>query len=140
MLRCTPFLLFDGQCAEAMAFYQEALGGSLKLTRLADTPMKEQFPASKHRRIISAHLHSGAIEISAADWMASPVFDPQPGNMAAVFVTGASVPELRPVFDRLARDAEPARFQDLHRMPFGIYGQFYDRYGTQWIFRDGAAA
>lgn len=75
MLRCTPFLHFDGTCAEAMTFYQEALGGSLQLTKLADTPMKDQFPVGKHQRIISAHLKSGAIEISASDWMASPAFD-----------------------------------------------------------------
>ncbi|MFO1337953.1 MAG: hypothetical protein U1F53_06895 [Burkholderiaceae bacterium] len=58
-----------------MRFYQEALGGSLQLTKLADTPMKDQFPVGKHQRIISAHLKSGAIEISASDWMASPAFD-----------------------------------------------------------------
>ena len=135
MLQCTPFLLFDGNCAEAMSFYQDSLGGSLQLTRLGDTPMKDQFPAAKHPRIINAHLKSGAIEISATDWMASPAFDPVLGNMSAIFVTGASAGELRPVFDKLARGAEQSRFQDLHDMPFGAYGQFYDRFGVQWIFR-----
>jgi uncharacterized glyoxalase superfamily protein PhnB len=28
----TPFLLFDGNCAEAMVFYQACLGGELALT------------------------------------------------------------------------------------------------------------
>ena len=76
MLRCTPFLLFDGNCAEAMAFYHECLGGSLTLTKLGDTPMKAGFPPDKHDRIINAHLTSGAIELSATDWMASPDFEP----------------------------------------------------------------
>jgi PhnB protein len=31
MLNCTPFLLFDGNCAEAMTFYQKCLA----LPRLA---------------------------------------------------------------------------------------------------------
>lgn len=84
MLRCTPFLLFDGNCAEAMTFYQTCLGGNPILTKLADTPMKDQFPPEKHGRIINAHLKSGAIEISAADWMASPTFDPILGNMSAL--------------------------------------------------------
>ena len=44
MLNLTPFLLFDGNCAEAMHFYQACFGGDLTLTRLADTPMKTQFP------------------------------------------------------------------------------------------------
>ncbi len=29
MLHSTPFLLFDGDCAEAMTFYRECLGGEL---------------------------------------------------------------------------------------------------------------
>lgn len=139
MLQCTPFLLFDGNCAEAMTFYQDCLGGDLRLTPLGDTPMKAQFPEDKHGRIINAQLRSGAIDISATDWMASPSFDPLLGNMSALFVTGANVDELRPVFDRLAREAQKERFQDLRAMPFGVYGQFYDRFGVQWIFRGASA-
>jgi PhnB protein len=139
MLRCTPFLLFDGNCAEAMSFYHSCLGGELVLTKLAETPMKEMFPPEKHERIINAHLKSGAIEISATDWMASPAFEPKLGNMSALFVTGTDA-ELRAVFDTLAVGAERERFQELHSMPFGTYGQFYDRYGVQWIFRGDARA
>ena len=50
MLRCTPFLLFDGNCAEAMTFYHNCLDGELTLTKLSDTPMKAQFPPEKHPR------------------------------------------------------------------------------------------
>jgi PhnB protein len=136
MLRCTPFLLFDGNCAEAMRFYHQCLGGDLVLTRLGDTPMKDHFPPEKHGRIINAHLTSGPLEISATDWMASPAFAPKLGNMSALLITGTDGAELKAVFDKLAVGAEPERFQDLHAMPFGTYGQFYDKYGMQWIFRD----
>ncbi|HEY6807870.1 MAG TPA: VOC family protein [Gemmatimonadales bacterium] len=135
MLRCSPFLLFDGNCAEAMTFYHLCLGGELRLTKLGDTPMKEQFPREKHGRMINAYLKSGEIEISASDWMASPSFDPLRGNMSAVFVLGGGFDELKAVFDTLAEGAEKSRFQDLHEMPFGTYGQFYDRFGVQWIFK-----
>ncbi len=134
MLRCTPFLLFDGNCAEAMTFYHQCLGGELRLTKLGDTPMKSQFPPEKHHRIINAHLKSGAFEFSATDWMASPAFDPIQGNTFAIFVVGGTDDELKPVFDKLAAGADKARFQALHAMPFGTYGQFYDKYGVQWIF------
>ncbi len=134
MLRCTPFLLFDGNCAEAMTFYHQCLGGELRLTKLGDTPMKSQLPPEKHHRIINAHLKSGAFEFSATDWMASPAFDPIQGNTFAIFVVGGTDDELKPVFDKLADGADQARFQALHAMPFGTYGQFYDKYGVQWIF------
>jgi PhnB protein len=135
MLRCIPFLLFDGNCAEAMTFYHQCLGGDLTLARLVDTPMKDQFPKEKHNRIINANLVSGNIEISATDWMASPSFDPIQGNTFAIFVIGGAYEELKTVFDKLAVGAEKERFQELHNLPFGMYGQFYDKYGVQWIFK-----
>ena len=135
MLRCTPFLLFDGNCAEAMTFYQKCLGGELTLTKLGDTPMKDQFPPEKHNRLINAHLDNGAIDLSATDWMASPAFEPILGNMSAIFVLGGSYDELKVVFDKLAEGADKERFQELHDLPFGTYGQFYDKYGVQWIFK-----
>ena len=106
MLQATPFLLFDGNCAEAMTFYHKCLGGELTLTKLGDTPMKEQFPKEKHNRIINAHLKSGAIDISATDWMASPAFEPILGNMTAIFVHGGTYDELKAVFDKLAEGAD----------------------------------
>jgi PhnB protein len=135
MLQATPFLLFDGDCAEAMTFYHRCLGGELTLTKLGDTPMKDQFPPEKHNRLINAHLKSGAIDISATDWMASPAYEPIKGNMLSIFVIGGAYDELKAVFDKLANGASKEKFQELHDMPFGIYGQFTDRYGVPWIFK-----
>ena len=134
MLHTTPFLLFDGNCAEAMTFYHQCLGGELTLTKLGDSPMKDQLPPEKHSRLINAHLKSGDIDISATDWMASPAFEPVLGNMSAIFVVGEGYDELKAVFDKLADGADKQRFQELHDLPIGTYGQFYDKYGVQWIF------
>lgn len=134
MLHCTPFLLFDGNCAEALTFYHECLGGELTLTMLGDSPMKDQLPPEKHNRIINAHLKSGEVAISASDWMASPAFEPVRGNMSAIFVVGEDHDELKAVFDKLADGADKERFQELHVLPIGTYGQFYDRFGVQWVF------
>ena len=135
MLRATPFLLFDGNCAEAMTFYHKCLGGELTLTKLGDTPMKDMFPVEKHGRIINATLKSSMIEISATDWMASPQYEPKQGDTFAVFIVGEGYDELEAVFGKLAKGAIKDRFQELHDMPFGTYGQMYDRYGVHWIFK-----
>lgn len=105
------------------------------MTKLGDSPMKNMLPPEKHERIINAHLKSGNIEISATDWMASPEFDPVPGNMFAIFVTGKAEDELKTIFDKLKDGDNNTHLQELHELPFGLYGQFYDKYGTQWIFR-----
>ena len=135
MLRAIPFLLFDGNCAEAMTFYHQCLGGELTLTKLGDSPLKDQLPKEKHTRIINAHLVSGNIDISATDWMASPAFEPVQGNTFAIFIVGETYHELNAIFDKLAQGAKKEWFQELHDMPIGIYGQFFDQYGVQWIFR-----
>ena len=135
MLYSTPFLLFDGNCAEAMTFYQKCLGGELRLTQLGDTPMKDMFPKEKWGRIINAHLQSGGIEFSATDWMASPMREPKRGNTFSIFIIGGAYEELKNVFDKLAEGADKENFQDLHDLPFGIYGQFTDKFGVPWIFK-----
>jgi PhnB protein len=137
MLYVTPFLLFDGNCAEAMTFYQECLGGELTLTKLGDTPMKDRYPKEKHDRIINAHLKSGAIEITASDWMASPTWEPRQGTTVGIFVIAGQYDEIRAVFDRLVEraDRDKGLFVELGDMPFGTYGQFIDRYGVPWKFK-----
>src|SRR5579885_951497 len=105
MLRSIPFLLFDGNCAQAMTFYHDCLGGNLTLTKLGDTPMKAQFPPEKYDRLINANLKSGNIEISATDWMASPEYEPHPGDTTAIFVIGEGFDELKAVFDKLSQGA-----------------------------------
>jgi PhnB protein len=136
--RCTPFLLFDGECAEAMTFYRDCIGGELTITKLADTPMRESFPESMHGRVINSHLAGAGVEFSATDWMARD-FAPVRGNMSAISVTGADDDRLRAMFDALADGDNNSRLQPLHEMPFGLYGQFYDRYDVQWIFVAPAA-
>src|SRR5215472_18678543 len=70
MMNLTPFLIFEGDCAEAMAFYQSCLGGELTITKVADTPMKGQMPPEQHQKVVHACLKSGLMEFG--DRLASP--------------------------------------------------------------------
>jgi PhnB protein len=135
MLYCTPFLLFDGNCAEAMTFYKNCLGGELTLTRTGDTPMKDQFPKEKHHKIINAHLKSGNIEFSATDWHADNL-SPKQGNTFSIYISGGTYKDLKVIFDLLSEgaDKEQRTFIELNNMPFGSYGQLTDKFGVAWIF------
>lgn len=134
MLRLTPFLLFDGNCAEAMQFYQSCFGGDLTLTRLSETPMKAQFPPERHQKITYAFLGSGAFEFSATDWL-HPTHRRVQGNSTAMHVTGDGYDELSPIFEKLRQGADTEFLVELCEMPFGIYGRFTDRYGVEWFFK-----
>lgn len=137
MPRLTPFLLFDGNCAEAMRFYRSCFGGDLTLTLLGDTPMKHGFPEEQHGKVTYAHLRSALVEFSATDWL-HPVQVPRPGNMAAMYLLSDEPAELRDLFARLSDVASKEFFVELMEMPFGLYGHFTDRYGVSWFFRGGA--
>jgi PhnB protein len=130
----TPFLLFDGNCAEAMAFYQSCLGGDLEITKLGETPMKAQASSDVYDRVAYARLKSNSLEFSATDWL-HPTRRPKPGNTVALYLTAGSLSQLREIFDRLAAGADQELLDDLREMPFGTYGHLADKFGVHWFFR-----
>lgn len=138
MLGLSPFLLFDGNCAEAMQFYQSCFGGDLILTSLGETPMKAQFPSEQHHKITYALLRSGVVEFSATDWL-HPTHRRQQGNTTAMYVNGDSYHELSAIFEKLREGADQEFLVELREMPFGIYGRFTDRFGVEWYFRGASA-
>ncbi|HEY1464535.1 MAG TPA: VOC family protein [Terriglobales bacterium] len=133
----TPFLIFEGNCAEAMAFYQTCLGGELTITKISDTPMKAQMPPEKHNKVAYSHLKSGAIEFSATDWL-HPTRLPKQGNTVAMYIHGEAYDELRKIFDNLAAGANKELLDDLRDMPFGSYGHLADKFGVHWFFQGEA--
>jgi PhnB protein len=133
-MNLTPFLLFDGNCADAMAFYQTCLGGELTVTKVGDTPMKDQLPPEQHAKVAYAHLQSGPLEFSATDWQ-HPTRRPKPGNTVAIYLNGATYGQLREIFDKLSVGADPELLDDLRDLPFGTYGHLADKYGVHWFFQ-----
>jgi PhnB protein len=133
-MRVTPFLLFEGDCAEAMEFYRSCLGGELTITRLGDTPMAADLPPAEADKVVNARLCSGQVELTATDWL-HQTRRPTRGNLVGVYLTDGTYGELRTAFDQLAVGADPDRLDDLREMPFGVYGHLVDRFGVQWFFR-----
>jgi len=134
MLNLTPFLLFDGNCAEAMTFYQKCLGGELKLTRVEETPMKARMPKEVHHRVANAYLKSDTIEFSATDWL-HPTRKFRQGNTVAMYINGGAYNEMKEIFDRLSEGADKDLLDALREMPFGIYGHLADKFGIHWFFK-----
>ncbi len=134
MINLTPFLLFDGNCAEAMTFYKSCLGGELTITKVSDMPMKDQMPPEQHHKVAHAHLKSGAIEFSATDWLHA-TRRPKQGNTVAMYINGGTYPQLREIFDKLSEGADKALLDDLRDLPFGSYGHLADKYGVHWFFQ-----
>jgi PhnB protein len=130
----TPYLLFDGTCKEAMEFYHACLGGELALTKVKDSPAKDQMPAVNQDKVVNARLLGGKMEISASDWLMLGQ-TPVRGNTVCLFLNCASARELKALFEKLSAGAEVT--DPLRPMFFGTYGALNDRFGVRWMFAGG---
>ncbi|MGA9885328.1 MAG: VOC family protein [Candidatus Acidiferrales bacterium] len=132
MITLTPYLLFDGACRQAMEFYKSCFGGELTLMRVRDSPAKDQLPASQQDKIINAHLSSGALSLSASDWL-RPDRVPVPGNTVCLYLSGGMYQELKAQFEKLSDGAEVT--DPLKQLFFGAYGALNDKFGVRWMFQ-----
>jgi PhnB protein len=126
----TPYLLFDGMCAEAMAFYQARLGGELSMTRVSESPLKDHVPPALHNKVLNARLKGEGFEISSSDWMRSDQ-SPVRGNTVCLYLSGGTRDDLRRIFGALSDGAHVT--DPLREMPF-LYGALNDKFGVRWMF------
>jgi PhnB protein len=126
-----PYLFFDGNCAEAMRFYERALGGKLEaLMTHADSPMPEAIPPGSRDRIMHARLSLGDRALMASDTMPGEPY----GGMKNVFVslTYPTVADANRVFAALAQGGKV-------NMPIQktfwteAFGMVVDRFGAPWM-------
>ena len=128
----TPYLLFDGACHDAMEFYKSVFGGDLASTKVKDSPARDHMPAFQQDKTINAHLRSGAIEISASDWL-MPNRTPVRGNTVCLYLSGGSFDDLKSLFAKLSEGADVT--DPLKEMFFGAYGALNDKFGVRWMFQ-----
>ena len=132
MTTLTPYLLFDGNCHEAMEFYQSCFGGELMSMKVKDSPAKDRMPAFQLEKTVNARLKSEKLEISASDWL-MPDRTLIPGNAVCLYLSGGKLPELKALFEKLSHGAEVT--DPLQEQFFGFYGALNDRFGVRWMFQ-----
>jgi PhnB protein len=133
MAQAIPYLAFNGDCAEAMRFYERVLGLGAKLEMMmngADSPVAAQIPKEHARRILHARLRfdDGSC-IYAGD---APVHMPYEGIKGVTLTMSyASTAEGEAVFKSLADGGNVI-------MPFQPVfwakgsGMLTDKFGVSW--------
>ena len=130
MTRIETYLFFNGNCREAMQFYERALGGTLSLMTAKEAPADAQIPPGSDDRILHSRLEVDGAILMASDWMA-PTPYPSVGGFS-VSLAVASAKEAKTLFDKLADGGQVT-------MPFGEvfysdgFGMLVDRFGTPWM-------
>lgn len=130
MAQLTPYLSFDGDCREAMEFYQSCLGGKLDMQKVGDSPMKESMPG-KEEWVMHAMLTANGIVVMASDLMQDVALNK--GNNITLTINGGSKEELKGFFDKLAEGGTVAHA--LEPAFFGTYGDLTDKFGVHWAFQ-----
>jgi PhnB protein len=126
----TPYLNFNGTCADAFRFYEQLLGGHIEFLQThGDSPLKDHVPADWRDKVIHVCLNVGGKRLMGSDAPAEH-FMPAQGMCVNLAVSG--VTEGRRIFDALATGGKVT-------MPFAQtfwspgYGMVTDRFGTPWM-------
>ena len=62
-----PYLSFNGNCREAMLFYQSCFGGELAIHLIKDSYDGSAFPIEMHQQVVEAVLSADDIKIFGTD-------------------------------------------------------------------------
>ncbi|MFY9488370.1 MAG: VOC family protein [Solirubrobacterales bacterium] len=127
-----PYLTFDGNCRDAMEFYQGILGGTLEIQTFGEAPMES--PPELAERVMHAYLDSDQIRMMASD--TPPGMLLTVGNNVNLSIVGPDEEKLTGVFNALAESGDVK--VPLEKQFWGdIFGQATDRYGINWMVNVG---
>ncbi len=130
MKSITPYLNFDGNCREAMMFYNQCLDGELSLIPFSEGPAMT-LPEEAKDRIMHARLAKGAVELLASDTMPGKPF--RQGNDIFVTIDCESLAEIEKLFAALGEGgAVTMPLQDTFWN--ARFGMLTDRFGINWMF------
>jgi PhnB protein len=120
MKSVTTYLMFSGNCRQAMTFYQQGLGGDLELR-----PFPDPNAGIMHARLTLA----GVPILMASD---APAAEAIQGNNFSVSIDCESLDELERYFNALSQDGTVRL--PLSDMFWGArFGMLTDRFGIQWM-------
>lgn len=135
MIQLAAYLSYNGNCAEAMAFYARVLGARVDaLITFGQMPEAMPVPPEHHDKVMHAHLVHPDFELMAGDMPpGQPYVGIQGAMMAITYPTAA---EARRVFEALSEGGRVT-------MPMGetfwadTFGMVTDRFGTPWGVNGG---
>jgi PhnB protein len=130
MATLNPYLTFDGDCASALAFYKECLGGELKIMTVGASPVAASMPRETHSSVMHGLLEADGIRIMASDMLGDDKL--KRGNTISLMLLCGSEAELRDLFGKLSRGGTvnaPVKAEFWG----AIYGDLTDKFGIRWM-------
>ena len=129
-MQLNPYLVFNGDCEQALKFYEQAIGGKIKILRtFAGSPAAEYAPPDWGSKILHA-----VIEIDGQQLMAS---DAPPGNYEKPQGLSVSIAlddrdKGERIFNALAEGGRVT--MPLEKTFWSeAFGMLVDRFGVSWM-------
>lgn len=130
MTQLNPYILFNGNCREAMTFYRDCLGGDLLIQSVGESALAGQMPPAMHNNVMHSVLTKDGMSLMASD-MGGPGVG-KPTEAIALMLMCNSEENLRATYDKLAEggstDHKPeATFWG------ATFGDLTDKFGVRWM-------
>jgi len=129
-MQLNPYLLFNGDCEQALKFYEQTLGAKIEfLTRFAGSPSAEQAPPEWGDKVLHATLKVDGNVVMASD--APPGHYEKPQGMS-ISISLNDRAKAESIFNALAEGGKTL-------MPFAKtfwasgFGMCVDRFGIPWM-------
>jgi len=134
MTKLVPYLMFTGNCREAIEFYQSIFGGTLAMQTYAEAPgdVSEEY----QDRILHVQLESDDFSLMASD--THPQFSPPSviGNNITLTIVGNDTKKLTDYFNKLAVGGKID--MKLEKQFWGdVCGGLTDKFGIPWMIDIG---
>ncbi|MBO9675200.1 MAG: VOC family protein [Sphingobacteriaceae bacterium] len=130
MASINSYLTFNGNCREAMTFYQECLGGELTLETIGESARAEKIPNIIRRSIVHAVLAKDEMVIMGTDMVEERGL--VKGNAVSMMLNCNSEEEAKIFYHKLS---EGGRASHPLQENFGgvLFGDLTDRFGNNWL-------
>ena len=128
-MRVNPYLVFNGDCADAFAFYEQVLGGNLTVQTHGQSPMAEQVSPEWHSRVLHARLEVGDTVLMGSD---RPPDSAETPEGFSVSLQADDPAEAERIFAALA-DGGTTTMPIQQTFWATRFGMLTDRFGMPWM-------
>ncbi len=130
-MQISPYLFFNGNCAEAFRFYEKCLGGKIKfLMTYGESPEAAKIPAEMHNKVIHASLQVGEHVFSGSDDCSADGFKRPQGF--SVSISTKDPEEAKRIFHALSENGTVTLAID-KTFWSPAFGMLVDQYGIPWM-------
>lgn len=132
VMKIDPYIIFNGNCEEALNFYAGVFGGNTgEISRYGDAPGFENATPAQKNKVMHAHFSADGIFFMASDTN-DQAGSSTPGNMVHLSINFNDAGQQKNVFNKLSEGGNVV--MPLQDTFWGAtFAMLVDRYGIHWM-------